>query len=80
MGEIQGLHKQINFNNSICYFKSNRNSKNFISFKGPLGFYKNIKDGYTRLKKQNKVKKIKLRWEYKYQNSLRITRKSYQIV
>ena len=31
-----------------------------IDFKGPLGFYKNIKDGYTTLEKaEKKVKKIR---------------------
>ena len=45
MGEIQNLSKQINFNNLIYYFKNESGPKIFIGFKGPLHFYKSIKDG-----------------------------------
>ena len=46
MGEIQNLSKQIHFNNLVYYFKGESGTKYFISFKGPLALYKNIKDGY----------------------------------
>ena len=45
MGEIQNLSKQINSNNLIYYFKNESGPKFFIGFKGPLRFYKSIKDG-----------------------------------
>ena len=68
MGETQDLCKQINFNNLICYFKSNSNLKNFISFKGPLDFYRNMKyvielqkHIIQHQKNQEKVKKKKIR-------------------
>ena len=32
-------------------------SKNFISFKGPLGFHKNVKNGFTALEKAEQNKK-----------------------
>ena len=49
MGEIQNLSKQISFNNLLYYFNSNSYPKRFIGFKGPLAFYKMIRDGYTTL-------------------------------
>ena len=49
--EIQNLSKHIDFNNLIHYFKGEGGPKKFIGFKGPLSFYKNIKDGYTMLEK-----------------------------
>ena len=57
MGEIQNLSNQINFNNLIYYFKSKSCAKNFFSFKGPLVFYRNIKDGYTTLYKAEESQK-----------------------
>ena len=42
MEEIQDLSKQIDFNNLTYSYKGNIASKNFIRFKGPLGFYRNI--------------------------------------
>ena len=47
----------MDFNNFVYYFKSKGVSKNFISFKGPLMFYKNIKDGYTKLEKAEENQK-----------------------
>ena len=41
MDEIQDLSKKIDFNNLVYYFKKESDPKNFISFKGPLAFYKN---------------------------------------
>ena len=44
----------------ICYLEGEIAPKIFISFKGPLVFYKNIKGGYITLEKgqqnQNKFK------------------------
>ena len=51
MGEIQSLSTQINFNNLIYYFKSSSDQKKFMGFKGSLGFYKYIKDGYLTIEK-----------------------------
>ena len=65
MGEIQNLSKDINFNNLTYYFKGNSNPKIIIGFKGQLGFYKNIKEGYTILEKAEENKnnnKIRSKW------------------
>ena len=51
MGEIQKLSKKNYFNNLIFYFKNRSDRKQFISFKESLGLYRNIRDGYTTLKK-----------------------------
>ena len=51
MDEIQNLSKPTDFNNSTYYFKGKSAPKNFICFKGPFGFYKNIKEGYIILEK-----------------------------
>ena len=59
MGEIQSLSTQINFNNLIYYFKRNSDQKQFIGFKGSLGFYKYIKDGYLTTEKAEENKKKK---------------------
>ena len=55
--EIQDLSKQIDFNNLTYHFQGNTASKTFIGFKGPLGFYKNIKKGYITLEKAEENKK-----------------------
>ena len=55
--EIQTLSKHIDFNNLVYYFKGESGSKNFISFRGPLNFYKNIKNDHTSLEKAEKNKK-----------------------
>ena len=63
MSEIQNLSKHINFNNLAYYFKHERCPKSFIGFKGPLRFYKNIKDSYATLEKAEENKKeIKFQW------------------
>ena len=49
MSEIQNLSKLINFNNLIYCFKCESSPKSFIGFKGPLTFYKSIRDCYTTL-------------------------------
>ena len=60
MGEIQNLSKQINFNNLTYFFQSNSDAKGIIGFKGPLGFYKSIKDSYTTHEKaEENLKNIK---------------------
>ena len=59
MGEIQKLSKKNYFNNLIFYFKNRSDRKQFISFKESLGLYRNIRDGYTTLKKIEKSKKKK---------------------
>ena len=55
--EIQDLSKQIDFNTLVYYFKAENVPKNVINFKGPLAFYRNIKDGYTTLGKAEENKK-----------------------
>ena len=54
MEEIQDLSKQTDFNNLTyrCKGKLQTASKNF---KSPLGFYKNIKEGYTTLGKAEEM-------------------------
>ena len=51
MEEIQVLSKQIDFNNSIYRNKGNTAPKTFIGYKGILGFYRNIKEGYITVEK-----------------------------
>ena len=44
-------------------YKDNIATKAFVSFKGPLNFYKNVKDSYITLEKaegQQKVFKLEL--------------------
>ena len=42
MKEIQDLKKKIDFNNLTYHYKDKTAQKNFIGFKDPLDFYKNI--------------------------------------
>ena len=67
MGCIQNLSKQIDFNDLIYYFQGKSGPKNFINFKGPLGFYENKKDGYITLEKaeENKNHQIGSKWKSK---------------
>ena len=51
MEEIRDFSKQIDFNNLLYHYKSKTVPKNFVSFKGPLKFYKNIKEGIIKLEK-----------------------------
>ena len=51
MEEIRDLRKQINFDSLTYNYNGKTAPKNFIGFKGSLGFYKNIKEGYTTLEK-----------------------------
>ena len=45
MEEIRDLSKQIDFNNLIYRYKSKIVQKMFLVFKGPLKFYKHLKEG-----------------------------------
>ena len=54
MGEIQILDKQIDFKNSIYYFKIKSDSKDFLKFKGPLALYRYIESDYITLEKAEK--------------------------
>ena len=49
--------KKTNFNNLIYYLNYEIGPKNVISFKGPLGCYKNIKDFYITLDKAEENQK-----------------------
>ena len=51
MSEIQNLSEQIDFSNSVYYFKGKSGPSIFAGFKGPLVFYKNNRDGYTTREK-----------------------------
>ena len=55
MEEIQDLSKQIDFNNLT--HKGNTASNTFLGFKGPLGFCKNVKEGYITVKKAEEDQK-----------------------
>ena len=46
MKELQNLSKQIEIHNFNYRHKANNDLKTFIGFNVPLGFYKNIKEGY----------------------------------
>ena len=54
---MQRLSKLIDFNDLPHYFKGKISPGNFIGFKGPLAFYKNINGGYTTLGKAEENKK-----------------------
>ena len=53
MEEIQDLSKQIDFNNLTYHLKS----KNCIGFKGPLSFYRSVKEGCITLGKAEEQQK-----------------------
>ena len=57
MEEIQHLSKQINFKNLTYHYNGYATPKTLIVFKGPLGFYKNIKQGYITLEKPEEKQK-----------------------
>ena len=57
MAEIQKLNNQIDFNNLIYYFKGKSAPKNVIGFKGWLGLFNSIKDGYINIKKAEENQK-----------------------
>ena len=49
------LSKQIDFNNLT--HKGNTAPNTFLGFKGPLGFCKNVKEGYITVKKAEEDQK-----------------------
>ena len=57
MEEIRDLSRQIDFNNLIYHYKGKIFPKNFLSFKGPLKFYKSIKEGNITLEKAGEEQK-----------------------
>ena len=44
MEKLQGLSKQIDFNNLTYRYKGNTAPKTIIGIKGQVGFYRNIKE------------------------------------
>ena len=74
MAEIQKLNNQIDFNNLIYYFRGKKARKNVTGFKGWLGLFNSIKDGYINIKKAEENEKelrsdlnekTKGKWEHK---------------
>ena len=57
MEKILDLSKQIDLNNLIYHYKSKTVPKSFLSFKGPLKHYKNIKEGNVTLEKAEEKQK-----------------------
>ena len=57
MQEIRDLNKQIDFNNLTYNYKGKNDPKNFMCFKGPLSFYRNITEGYITLEKAGEQQK-----------------------
>ena len=55
--KIQDSSKQINFNNLTYHYKAKNVPKNFIGFKGPLSFYRSIKEGYITPEKAEEQQK-----------------------
>ena len=61
MEENQDLSKQNDFNNLTYHYKVKNAPKHFIGFKGPLRFYRNIKEGYITLEKaEEQQRELKL--------------------
>ena len=61
MEEIQDLSKEIDLNNLTYHYKGKNDPKKFIGFKGPLSFYRSIKEGHiTLVKQKNNKKEFKL--------------------
>ena len=56
MEEVRDLSKQIDCNNLIYHYMKKTVTKIFLSFKGPLKFYKNIKEGNITLEKAEENK------------------------
>ena len=56
MEEVQGLSKQIDLNNLNYQYNGKFAPKNFLAFKVPIVFYKNIKEGYITLEKTEEFK------------------------
>ena len=61
MEEIQDLSKEIDLNNLTYHYKGKNDPKKFIGSKGPLSFYRSIKEGHiTLVKQKNNKKEFKL--------------------
>ena len=59
MEKTQALRKLIDFNNLSYHFRNESIPKKvLIGFKGSLGFYKNIKEGYITLEKEEEKQKV----------------------
>ena len=59
MEETQALRKQTDFNNLTYRFRNESIPKKvLIGFKVSLGFYKNIKEGYITLEKEEEKQKV----------------------
>ena len=58
MEEIQDLSRQIHFNNLIYHYNSKTVPKFFLSFKGPLKFYKSINEYNIRNSRRRRTKRI----------------------
>ena len=56
--KVQNLSKQVDFTNLPYYFEGRSAPKAVIAFKGPLGFYENIKVCYITLEKAEEKTKI----------------------
>ena len=56
MEEILDLIKQIDFSNLTNHYKAKNVAKSFIGFKGPLSFYRSIKEGCITLEKSKRQK------------------------
>ena len=57
MQKIQDLSTQTDWNNSTYHYEGNTTPKAFIGYKGPLGFSRNIKEGYITLEKAEQDQK-----------------------
>ena len=51
MKQIQDLSKHVDFSNLNDRYDGNTAPKPLIFFKGPLGFYRNVKETYMTLEK-----------------------------
>ena len=51
MKQIQDLSKHVDFSNLNDRYDGNTAPKTLIFFKGPLGFYRNVKETYMTLEK-----------------------------
>ena len=58
MEEIQVLSKQIDFNNLTYHYKDTNDPKKFIGFKGPINFYRSIKECYITVEKAEEQPKM----------------------
>ena len=57
MEEMQDLSKHIDFNNLTYHYRVKNVSKHFIGYKGPLTFYRSIKEAYITVEKAQQRQK-----------------------